>query len=1197
MSIHAALHHVTHYRYDRPVRLGPQVVRLRPAPHCRSKIVAYSLRIEPAQHFINWQQDPFANYQARLVFPEPTTEFKVTVDLVVEMAVYNPFDFFLEPEAEHVPFAYSAATQQELAPYLATEPLTPRLQAYLAGIDRRKTRTIDFLVRLNQQLQRDIGYLIRLEPGVQTPEETLERASGSCRDSAWLLVQLLRHCGLATRFVSGYLIQLAPDVKSLDGPSGTEVDFTDLHAWCEVYLPGAGWIGLDPTSGLLAGEGHIPLACTPQPSSAAPVEGAVDRCEVDFRHDMAVTRIHESPRVTKPYSDAQWAAIMALGQAVDERLVTGDVRLTMGGEPTFVAVNDRDAPEWNTDALGPTKRGYATELVQRLRAEYGAGGFLHFGQGKWYPGEQLPRWALSVFWRADGQPLWHHPELFADERERAHHTQADAQRFIHTLCARLGLGTRHVQPGYEDTWYYLWRERRLPVNVDPFDARLDDELERARLRRVFSQGLDAVVGYALPLQPALPGGPALGGPRWRTGPWFFRDERMYLVPGDSPMGYRLPLDSLPWVREGDYPHAFAQDPFAPRDALPPAASVRTQHPHAGYAAHQTGGGFAEGGTVAVQGQGAASIDTRSAPGAPAGLADAPAGDTAERPPQRHESAHWVIRTALCVEVRDPMRANGPRAEREHGGKSGVLYVFMPPLARLEDYLDLLGAVEATAVELGMRIVLEGYPPPRDARLKMLQVTPDPGVIEVNIHPAHNWAELVQHTEFLYDAAYHTRLCAEKFMTDGRHTGTGGGNHFVLGGATPADSPFLRRPELLASLILYWHNHPSLSYLFSGLFIGPTSQAPRVDEARNDQLYELEIALEQIARQSPLYAQSRPAAGPPQGGSVPSGGSEACAAGQRAGEPFMPPWLVDRTLRNILIDVTGNTHRSEFCIDKLYSPDSSTGRLGLLELRAFEMPPHVRMSVAQQLLLRALVARFWDAPYRAPVTRWGTELHDRFMLPTFVKMDFADVLQELREAGFAFDDAWFAPHFEFRFPLVGKVQSMGIELTLRNALEPWHVMGEEGAIGGTVRYVDSSLERIELRATGLNPSRYTVTCNGRPLALQPTGVAGEFVAGVRFKAWNPPSSLHPSIGVHAPLTFDIVDTWMKRSLGGCRYHVAHPGGRNYDSFPVNAYEAESRRLARFSPMGHSAGPIDVPPASADLHASREFPFTTDLRRAT
>lgn len=1165
MAIHVALNHVTHYQYDRLVKLGPQVVRLRPAPHSRTKVLSYSQRIEPAEHFINWQQDPFANYQARLVFPEPTREFKVTVDLVVEMAVYNPFDFFLEPSAENFPFSYAKGQAAELAPYLVTEPLTPLLAKYLKKVNTTEQRTIDFLVGINQLVQQDVGYTIRMEPGVQTPEETLEKGTGSCRDSGWLLVQLLRHLGLAARFVSGYLIQLTADVKSVDGPNGPEKDFTDLHAWCEVFLPGAGWIGLDPTSGLLAGEGHVPLACTPQPSSAAPIEGGVDKCEVEFSHHMQVTRIHESPRVTLPYTDEQWEKVVALGHAVDQRLQAGDVRLTMGGEPTYVATADRDAAEWNTDALGPTKRGYATELVHRLRAEYGDGGFLHLGQGKWYPGEQLPRWALSIFWRADGQPTWHNPALFADERQPATYTAEDARRFTQALARKLGLSTQYITPGFEDTWYYLWRERKLPVNVDPFDSKLSDELERVRLRRVFDQGLDAPIGYVLPLQAhqgSARSGAHLRGGVWSTGPWFFRDERMYLIPGDSPMGYRLPLDSLPWVSTSDYPYHIEQDPSTPRDALPEGTALKHQ-----YAPHQVGGGFAEGGTVSLQGSAYVPADPTQAPPASAygpngqGNVSPPPQPANGRYPQRGESAAWLSRTALCVEARDPHRANGPKAETEHGGQHSHLYVFMPPLAHLEDYLDLLAAIEATAEKLGVKVVLEGYPPPRDPRLKMLQVTPDPGVIEVNIHPAHNWGELVEHTEFLYEAAHQTRLCAEKFMTDGRHTGTGGGNHFVMGGATPTDSPFLRRPELLGSLVAYWHNHPALSYLFSGLFIGPTSQAPRVDEARNDQLYELEIALNQIDRNRATF------------------GAE------------MPPWLVDRTLRNILVDVTGNTHRSEFCIDKLYSPDSSTGRLGLLELRAFEMPPHARMSIAQQLLLRALVAKFWENPWRGKLSRWGTELHDRFLLPTFIRMDFEDVLADLRAAGFAFDMAWFEPHFEFRFPLVGQVAARGIELTLRNALEPWHVMGEEGASGATVRYVDSSLERMEVHVSGYNHSRYVITCNGLALPLQPTGVAGQYVAGVRYKAWNPPSALHPSIGTHGPLTFDVVDTWSNRSLGGCQYHVVHPGGRNYDTFPVNSYEAESRRLSRFFQMGHTPGHMTVGAAVVNP----EFPFTLDLRR--
>ncbi len=1149
VSIHVALNHVTHYTYDRLVNLSPQVVRLRPAPHCRTRILSYSLKVEPANHFVNWMQDPFSNHLARLVFPDQTQEFKITVDLVAEMAVYNPFDFFLEPEAENYPFSYEAGLKHDLAPYLVKDPATPLFQKFVDSIDLKKVRTIDFLVGLNQRLQGDISYTIRMEPGVQTPEQTLTLKSGSCRDTGWLLVQALRHLGLAARFVSGYLIQLKADVAALDGPSGTDVDFTDLHAWCEVFLPGAGWIGLDPTSGLMAGEGHIPVACTPEPTTAAPVSGAVDESEVSFSHEMSVTRIHESPRVTKPYTAEQWQAIDALGHDVDQQLKNSDVRLTMGGEPTFVSVDDREGEEWNTTAMGPTKRGLATTLVHKLRERYGKGGFLHFGQGKWYPGEQLPRWALSIFWRTDGEPCWHDPTLFADEQNGVNYNSDDAKLFVETLATKLGAGTKHILPGYEDAWYYMWRERRLPINVDPFDTRLEDEMERLRLRRVFDYGLDKTVGYVLPLK--RESAAMMDEPRWISGPWFFRDGRMYLVPGDSPMGYRLPLDSLPWVSAEQYPYTHEHDPFAPQPALAPAAQLKAQ-----YARHQM--------------QLDAGLSTKGELGLGAGAASGADGHgltiTGDpgRAPNRFESAHWVTRTALCVEVRNPDRSNGPKVE-EKGKGGGVMYVFMPPLTVLDDYLDLLAAVEATATDLGMQIVLEGYPPPRDGRLKLLQVTPDPGVIEVNIHPASSWAQLVDHTEFLYQAAHETRLSTEKFMVDGRHTGTGGGNHFVLGGATPSDSPFLRRPDLIPSLLTFWHNHPSLSYMFSGMFIGPTSQAPRVDEARTDQVYELEIAMREIERQVEVWG-------------------------------HCPPWLIDRALRNLLIDATGNTHRSEFSIDKLYSPDGPTGRLGLLELRAFEMPPHPHMSLVQQLLLRALLAWFWREPYKGHgaqrLTRWGTGLHDRFLLPSFVEQDFDDVLFELSQAGFNFDPAWFAPHFEFRFPYVGEVAVGGARMTVRTALEPWHVMGEEGSPGGTVRYVDSSLERLEVRVTGLNGNRHVVTVNGHVLPLHPTGRVGEYVAGVRYRAWQPPSCLHPTIGADAPLTIDLVDSWQKRSLGGCQYHVAHPGGRNYDTFPVNAYEAESRRLSRFFRMGHTPGVMSVKPLKPGI----EHPLTLDLRTA-
>jgi uncharacterized protein (DUF2126 family) len=1106
MSIHVALNHVTHYRYDRPINLGPQVVRLRPAPHSRTRILSYSMRVEPSEHFINWQQDPQSNYLARLVFPEKTTSFRIEVDLVAEMSVLNPFDFFLEPAAENFPFEYEPALAHELAPYRVKAPATPAFKDYLASIPLDKMQTTDFLVALNQRLQKDIAYLIRLEPGVQTPEETLVSKSGSCRDSGWLLVQLLRHLGLAARFVSGYLIQLKSDVKSLDGPSGTEVDFTDLHAWCEVFLPGAGWIGFDPTSGLLAGEGHIPLACSPDPSSAAPVTGALEECETEFEHRMSVARIWEAPRVTLPYSDAQWTAIEALGHRVDQDLRRHDVRLTQGGEPTFVSIDDRDGAEWNTDAMGPTKRLLSADLMDKLRAKYGAGGLLHYGQGKWYPGEQLPRWSLNLFWRKDGEPLWTNPQLAADEHKDYGVTDVDAQRFLTGVARRLALDPQHVFPTYEDTWYYLWRERKLPSNVDPFDARLSDPLERDRLRKVFDQGLDKVVGHVLPVaRNEAPDTAAR--PRWRSSPWYLRGDRCFLIPGDSAMGYRLPLDSQPWARATDFPWVHPPDPtqrFAP---LPPAAQLR----------HVTG--------------------VRPVPAATGAAVKAPAP---------FESAAHITRTALCAEPR-----------------GGRLYLFMPPTSALEDYLEIVAAIEDTALEMKVPVILEGYEPPKDPRLALLRVTPDPGVIEVNIHPAHSWEELVDQTTHLYQAAHETRLSTEKFMLDGRHTGTGGGNHFVLGGATVGDSPFLRRPDLLASMVGYWHNHPAQSYLFSGLFIGPTSQAPRVDEARNDSVYEIEIAFAELQR---------------------------VAVEQGAD---CPPWLIDRMMRNLLIDVSGNTHRAEFCIDKLYSPDGATGRLGLLEMRAFEMPPHARMSLTQQLLMRALVSRFWAEPYRpARLKRWGTELHDRFMLPHFVWDDLCDVVDELKAFGYAVDADWFAPHLNFRFPRLGDFSARGVDVEVRLALEPWHVMGEEGAPGGTVRFVDSSVERVQLKVTGMVGDRHVLTCNGRVVPLQPTGKVGEFVAAVRYRAWNPASALHPTIDVHAPLTFDLVDSWMGRSMGGCQYHVAHPGGRNYSTFPVNAYEAEARRLARFFRVGHTPGRMVVPQEERNPN----FPFTLDLRRA-
>ena len=1099
MSIKAAIHHLTHYIYDQPVLLGPQVIRLRPAPHSRTRVISHSLKVSPGGHFVNHQQDPYGNWLARFVFPEPVRELKIEVDLVADMTVYNPFDFFVEESAETFPFTYPDDLIQDLSIYRQVEPQGAEFDALLASISRAPLRTVDFIVGLNARIASEVNYLIRMEPGVQTPAQTLQLASGSCRDSSWLLVNLLRHLGFAARFVSGYLIQLKPDLKALDGPSGTEVDFTDLHAWAEVYLPGAGWIGLDPTSGLLTGESHIPLSATPHYQNAAPITGGfTGQANVGFDFDMRVTRISEHPRITKPFSDAAWEELTALGARVDQALAAGDVRLTMGGEPTFVSIDDFESPEWNSEAVGPQKRALADQMVRRLRDRFAPGGFLHYGQGKWYPGETLPRWTFSLCWRRDGHPVWRDVSLIAPEGEDQGATPEQAAALLSEIAVQLDLPQDFILPAYEDPAEWLVKEAMLPENVTPENPELKDPEARHRISQVFARGLTEPVGYVLPVQPWQG---RENGRKWVSELWSMRRGKVFLTPGDSPVGYRLPLGSLKQLSAAEYPWLNPADPTEARPDLPKPDA----HP-------QPRASF----TAATESQ----QITEQIAGSDLGGA---------------------VRTALSIEPRE-----------------GRLSVFMPPVVRLEDYLDLLAATETAAAKLGLKVHIEGYQPPHDPRMNVIRVAPDPGVIEVNIHPATSWEDCVAITNGVYEDARQSRLCAEKFMIDGKHTGTGGGNHVVVGGATTLDSPFLRRPDLLRSLILHWNRHPSLSYLFSGLFIGPTSQAPRIDEARHDALYDMEIALSQIPAPS-------------------------------EGAPPLP-WLTDRLLRNLLTDVTGNTHRAEICIDKLYSPDGPTGRLGLVEFRGFEMPPDARMSLAQQLLIRALIARFWNAPASGPLTRWGTSLHDRFMLPHFVWQDFRDVLADLRTHGFDLKEEWFSAQAEFRFPFCGEVDYEGTHIEIRQALEPWHVLGETGAIGGTARYTDSSTERLQVKLTTADPSRYAVTCNGRELPLTATR-SGEAVAGLRFKAWEPALAIHPRLKSQAPLSFDLYDRWSERSLGGCTYHVAHPGGRNYDTFPVNGNEAEARRLARFQPFG-GTGNLWQPQAET---RHPEFPLTFDLRR--
>ncbi|MFT4126604.1 MAG: transglutaminase family protein [Gordonia sp. (in: high G+C Gram-positive bacteria)] len=1124
MTIKVALEHRTSYSFDRPVKIFPHVVRLRPAPHSRTPIEAYSLTVEPEGHFLNWQQDAFSNYLARLVFPEPATSLSITVSLVADLTAINPFDFFIEDWAEHYGFSYPPELLTDLEIYLRPVGVTegefagaevhPLIAEFAAAHRPTGTiRIIDFLVALNQAVQKAVGYTVRLEQGVQTPEYTLSSAIGSCRDSAWLLVAILRELGLAARFVSGYLVQLTSDVKSLDGPSGPDADFTDLHAWTEVYLPGAGWVGMDPTSGLFAGEGHIPLAATPSPGAAAPITGATGKCHATLDFSNSVTRFHEDPRVTLPYTDSQWERVRELGAAVDAKMAAGDVRLTMGGEPTFVSIDNQTDPEWTTAADGPHKRELASALAERLRADYAPTGLVQRSQGKWYPGEPLPRWQIGLHWRTDGQPIWHRSELLADpwpDRVAAAagidaeiagplpdaDSAAAAQTFLLAFAGKLGVPASQVMPAYEDSVARMRELAALPpgdpgadptaaaaralqvaelaAEADDADVDLTPPEDGTAARRELLRRLDAAVEHATAY--VLPLSRSDDDTAWNSAVWTTRRGRLVLTPGTSPAGLRLPLNSLSW---GPAPVVYTADPSAVPAALP------------------------------------------------GDVADALGYTVIELPP-----GTFVPRTALVAEQR-----------------GDTLHVFLPPTSTLEEYLAIVEMIEDAAAATETPVVVEGYGPPADPRLTTLTVTPDPGVIEVNIQPTGSFAEQSDLLASLYDHARHVRLGTETFDLDGSHGGTGGGNHITLGGPTPADSPLLRRPDLLVSMLTYWQRHPSLSYLFSGKFIGTTSQAPRADEGRESALYEMEIAFAEIDRLA-----------------------TAVAPGEDSAPPN--PWVTDRALRHLLTDITGNTHRAEFCIDKLYSPDSPRGRLGLLELRGFEMPPHHQMAMVQSLLVRSLVAWFWEQPYRAPLLRHGADLHGKHLLPHYVIADIAAVAAELRTAGYGFETSWLDPFTEFRFPRLGTVQIGEHEVELRGAIEPWNTLGEEATGSGTARYVDSSIERVQVRVTGTPDDRFVLTCNGHPVPLLPTGRAGERVAGIRFRAWQPPSSLHPTITIDTPLTFDVVDTTAGRSVGGATYHIVHPGGRAYDRPPVNAVEAESRRNGRFEASGHTAGDLDV-----------------------
>ena len=1065
MAIQVALHHRTEYRYDRAVSLGPQLIQLRPAPHCRVPIPRYSLNMRE-DHTLTWQFDALGNHVARVVIPNKTHVFVTEIDLVADLAPLNPFDFVLEPGYERFPFRYSPELTHNLQPYLTADHAGPVMNAFVRGLtDGQQTQpTVSLLVSVNERVCERVQYTTRPEHGVQDCEHTLKQQSGSCRDSAWLLVQICRQLGFAARFVSGYLIQLVGDGSLPDQLSGPKQDRADLHAWAEVFLPGAGWIGMDATSGLLTAENHIPLACAPTPLETAPISGTVEPSGVDFSFVMSVHRIGDLPSLSQPYTDEQWAAVQQAAYRVDQDIALEDVRLTMGGEPTFVSLDETESAEWNFEALGPLKRTLGLKLIRSLRERTAPGGLLHLGQGKWYPGEELPRWAFFCLSRMDGVPIWQNASLFAREDTGYDYDNAAALTWLQALTRRLAVTAENILSA---------------VDANPG-----------------ATPSPAVTGYVLPLRRRQFAGRLF----WSSQLWFDRPEWLVLSLGDSPVGYRIPVDTVPWVAPDKLVYAFedgtsgvAADGFV----LLPAAPAR--HPE----------------LFAVE----------------------PASDPLPAVPD-DGGASLLIRPSLCMQVRD-----------------GRLHVFLPFVPVLADYLDLVAAIEDTSQHLGIPVWIEGYPPQHDPRLRSFGLTPDPGVLEVNLPPTSQWDDLEALNTVLTEEAHRHRLIPSKFGYDGTHLATGGGSHITIGGPSVLESPILRRPDLLRSMLTFWQTHPSLSYLFAGMYVGPTSQYPRVDEARTDALYELDLSFSHL---------------PPSD---------------------CPPYILDGLFRNLLVDVSGNTHRAEFCIDKLFPPEGTGLRAGLLELRAFEMAPHVRMGLLQTLLIRALVALFWQKPFTADLLRWGAALHDRFMLPHFVHADFAEVLAHLNRAGYPFDPAWFAPHLEFRFPRIGTVTADGLTLELRQALEPWNVLAEETTSGGTGRSVDSSLERMQVKLSGIaHPARYIATCNGRRIPLHPTGTPGEHIAGIRYRARRLNAALHPTIPVHTPLTFSLIDTETRQAVARCTYFAGRPDGTLHPSRPTSGEEARARRRERFQIETPSTDPIPLPPEEHN----QVFPMTLDLR---
>ncbi|MGI9212205.1 MAG: transglutaminase family protein, partial [Methylococcaceae bacterium] len=1033
----ALLHHIEQ-TYGSRRTVPTHWLRVRPAPHTRPDITAYTIKVTSEPHFLNWVRDPFENYIARLDLPEPVASLGLTVELLADLTPINPFDFLTEPEAAHYPFDYSEQTRKELAPYLNMPPPGSRLTAWLKRLDRSPGYIVEVLSRINKTVHEQVKRLgldwSPAFPGMESStvggialEEVLISGGFSPWQAAWLLTLTCRHLGLAARFTSGYRIFLGVSKESSDTAS--------LHAWCEVFIPGAGWVGLDPSAGVHTHEGYIPLASTPEPTRALPLTGLDTR--YPLHHTVKVKRLLAMP-TPNPYTEAQWADLNASGRRVNELLTEQGIRLANSQTLSFVSLAHAYAPEWSTVALGGNKRPLAEELLHRLQQQWATGGIVQETQGEWFGGETLPRWQLQVYFRNDGLPLWHHDALHEVFSRNESLTSGDVYEFARLVTRNLHLSPDSLMPAHEDPLHELWRNRQTLQFHPPAEA-LSDADARKQLADRLSETRCDPVAYVLPLRWE----PLAG--RWQSGQWTFRRGALYLVPGDSAPGYRLPLGGLP-VDDGQ---ESLRNPercsFEPRPLLP-----------------------------GVHGELSARLTT---------LLNEPLLDLAD---DDHPQGP-IPRTALSFRIRQ-----------------GRIWIFIPPLTHLEHYLELITALEAAAVKREIPIMLEGYPPPEDPRLGRFSLEPDAAVLKLTLPMTRDWnlsqAALTQ----AYAEAARLGLHGIHSRNTGTRMGPGGSTDLVLGGEEPADSPFLFRPQLLRSLITHWQHHPALSYFMSGRQIGPSGHAPRPDEGRPDALYELNIALSRIPHTEPAL-----------------------------------PWIPDRILRHKLADPAGDIRRAEIRIDQLYDPDRIGQRLGRIMLRSFETAENGPLATAQLLLVRALVATLAMRPVTKPLINWGTALHDRYMLPGVLWEDLKAVLAEIRQCGIPLQDEWYKPLLELRFPLLGRTQIGPITLEMRSAHEPWPILAEEVTASGVARFVDSANDRVQIEVFGITPGRHILACNGRRVPLQPTATQGHCIAGIRYKAWNPVATLHPTVPPVYELAFDLIDTWTDKVLGGFTYSPPRP----------------------------------------------------------